>query len=98
VSNNFEEIKFAHSFDSEFKEKVEAPLVVMFKNFDEMRNDFDLEFTLENLEEFIDINSMKSILKFDEKTAEMIFSNSRDSLFCIYGDDLLMAATYIDVL
>jgi len=39
--------------------------VTLYKSFDEKFNNFDEEFTLENLVSFIDANSIPTILGFD---------------------------------
>jgi hypothetical protein len=41
----------------------------------------------DNLEEFISTNSIKTIMFFDEKAAEAIFSNSKAAVFLLYGND-----------
>ncbi len=70
----------------------------MFKNFDEERNDFESELSHENLEEFISTNSIKTIMFFDEKAAETIFSNSKEAIFLLYGDDKSKAEPFKKVL
>ena len=87
AANNFEDIKFMHSFDAGLKAQMNGATVSLFKDFDEGKNDFSAEFTGENLESFIQANSIKTIMFFDEKAAEIVFSNSKNALFVLYGED-----------
>jgi len=87
LASAFEEISFAHSFDDALRTSMEASKVTLFKNFDEGRNIFEGEMTLENLENFVEVNSIKTIMEFDQKAAEVIFSNAKDALFALYSQD-----------
>lgn len=98
VAGNFEDIQFAHCFDAAVKEQLKASQVTLFKDFDELRNEFTAEFSAENLEEFIQTNSIKTIMFFDEKAAEVIFSNSKECVFLLYGNDASKAAPLQKVL
>jgi len=42
-----------------------ASKVTLFKNFDEGRNTFDDEMLLENLENFVEVNSVNTVMEFD---------------------------------
>ena len=39
----------------------------------------------EQLELWIESNSIKTIMDFDQKAAEVIFSNAKDSLFAMFS-------------
>lgn len=55
--------------------------VVLFKKFDEKRNDCNCEVNEDNLKNFIDRNQFPVIMNFDEKTAEKIFGEGHTTLF-----------------
>jgi protein disulfide-isomerase A1 len=60
--------------------------VTLFKNFDEGKNNYDGEMAVEALESFVETNSIKTIMDFDQKAAEVIFSNAKDSIFALYSE------------
>jgi len=95
VAGNFDDIKFFHTHDAALKT---GSTVTLFKDFDEGKNDFAGEFTAENLEKFVDDNSIKTIMFFDEKAAEIIFSNSKNALFVLYGEDPAQAQPFQKVM
>lgn len=59
--------------------------VVVFKKFDDKRNDFTSEITFEALKAFIAKNSSPLLMKFDEKCAQLVFGKSTPGLF-LYRD------------
>lgn len=77
---------FGHTFDESIKSELSASKVTLFKNFDEGKNNYDDEMKLEDLESFVETNSIKTIMDFDQKAAEVIFSNAKDSLFALYSE------------
>jgi len=46
---------------------------VLFKQFDEGRNDFTETVTLENLKKFIDDNSFATVMPFNDRAIPKIF-------------------------
>ena len=66
--------------------KVTKGNVVLFKKFDEGRNDFTQELTDLGLEEFIKANSSPLVMKFDEKCAQLIFGKATPGIF-LYRDN-----------
>lgn len=71
----YDNIAFAHSQDSALAQQSQAQLgqVVLFKQFDEGRNDFTLEFTSENLNQFINSNKLATVMEFDDDAIEAVF-------------------------
>lgn len=67
VTKGFDDFVFFHVFDPELwgSAGVEGNTVVLFKHFDEGRNDFTGEFTTEALNTFITANSIPTIMRFD---------------------------------
>jgi len=76
---------FAHSFDSNLRSEMNASTVTLFKNFDEKVNSFSGTMDLDLLRTFVDTNSIKTIMDFDQKAAEVIFSSHRSTLFGMYN-------------
>ena len=50
------------------------------------------------MEDFIDLKSIKTIMVFDEKTAELIFANNKETLFFLYKDNSEKTEHYRKVL
>lgn len=61
--------------------------VVLFKSFDEKRNDFEGELTEAALKTFISRNSLPTLIKFDQKAAQKIFGDNIPCLFLFHGTD-----------
>jgi protein disulfide-isomerase A1 len=61
--------------------------VVLFKSFDEKRNDFSEALTEANLKAFISKNSLPTLIKFDQKAAQKIFGEGLPCLFLFHGTD-----------
>jgi protein disulfide-isomerase A1 len=55
--------------------------IVLFKKFDEGRNDFDQELTEENLRSFISSQGSPLTMGFDEKAAQLVFGKSTPGIF-----------------
>ena len=72
-----------HTFDNEIRELNNAQVnsIVLFKQFDEKRNDYGGSFDLEEIKHFITINSLPTIIKFDQKAAQKIFGENKETLF-----------------
>lgn len=86
MAQAFEEILFAHTFDQALMTEMKGSKITLFKNFDEGVNRFEEDMDLEKLEQFVETNSIKTIMDFDQKAAEIIFSNAKDSLFALYSE------------
>lgn len=64
---------------------VKAGTIVLFKKFDEGRNDFTESLTEEDLRKFIAANSSPLVMKFDEKSAQLVFGKATPGIF-LYRD------------
>ena len=86
VARANDDILFAHCGSAACQEKysVQAGTVVLFKKFDEGRNDL-VTFDEAQLKEFIQANSSPTVMSFDEKCAQLIFGKSVAGLF-LYRD------------
>jgi protein disulfide-isomerase A1 len=62
------------SKDDIFKEhKVDKDSVVLFKKFDEGRNDLSADIDAKNIKEFITANSLPTVIEFTQESAQKIF-------------------------
>lgn len=86
VARSNDDILFAHCAAAACLEKfgVQAGSVVLFKKFDEGRNDL-AQFDEASLRTFIQANSSPLVMSFDEKCAQLIFGKSVAGLF-LYRD------------
>jgi protein disulfide-isomerase A1 len=86
VARANDDILFAHCGTSACQEKfsVQPGSVVLFKKFDEGRNDL-ATFDEASLREFVQANSSPLVMPFDEKCAQLIFGKSVAGLF-LYRD------------
>ena len=86
VAKQNEEVQFAVVEAKEVFEnyKVTEGTVVLFKKFDEGRNDLT-EVTEAKITEFINAHSTPLIMKFDDKCAQVIFGKNQPGLF-LYRD------------
>lgn len=87
VAKSNDDILFGTTHDEEAfaKFEVKAGTVVLFKKFDDKRNDLTEEFTEESLKAFVSKNSSPLVMKFDEKCAQVIFGKATPGLF-LYRD------------
>jgi hypothetical protein len=49
VTKTFDDATFAHTHSADLKSHYKAGSLVLFKNFDEKRNDFEGDFTSDNM-------------------------------------------------
>ena len=71
----YDEIAFAHVFNAELRaaNKATGTNFVLFKQFDEGRNDFTETVTFENLKKFVDTNSFATVMPFNDRAIPKIF-------------------------
>lgn len=69
VASLNDEIPFGLITDKSVADSLEVPAdkVVVFKKFDENRNDFEEEFTVDNLKKFIFVNSLPLVIEFNHE-------------------------------
>lgn len=82
----FDDIAFGNCSAQECLDnyKVEDGTVVVFKNFDEKRNDLAKGYSAAAFKEFVESKTKPTIMKFDEKVAQYIFGKSAPGLFLYY--------------
>jgi protein disulfide-isomerase A1 len=84
VARKIDDFSFATVVSEEIASKKEAKKgsVVLFKNFDEKRNDLITGLTDEtNIEEFINKNSNPRVMDFSDKTLKVVFGQKVPGLF-----------------
>jgi len=87
TAKGFDDLTFVHCGSEECATQFNAQRnsVVILKKFDEGRNDLPEGFTTDRLKTFIDSNASPTVMKFDEKSAQLIFGKSTPGLF-LYRD------------
>jgi protein disulfide-isomerase A1 len=87
VARSNEDAAFATCASQECLDKwsVQKGSIVLFKKFDEGRNDYTGEATTEALSSWIAAHSSPLIMKFDEKCAQLVFGKNQPGIF-LYRD------------
>ncbi|GFO41792.1 protein disulfide-isomerase [Plakobranchus ocellatus] len=75
AASSMDDIAFGITSESEVfaDNKVESDTVVLFKKFDEGRNDFEGEVTSEEIKNFISANRLPLVIEFTQESAQKIF-------------------------
>lgn len=75
IAMNYDKITFAHSTSSELATANKSALgkLVLFKQFDEGRNDYEGEFKNEDLKKFINEKKLATVMDFDDTAIEVVF-------------------------
>jgi protein disulfide-isomerase A1 len=99
VAKGFDDVSFVYCGAEECASHFNAPRssVVLFKKFDEGRNDLPEGFSSDKLKSFIDAHSSPTVMKFDEKSAQHIFGKSQPALF-LYRDKNSEQTAHLDTL
>ena len=90
VATLYEDVQFVLALGEGLRasNKVEAVnSIVLFKKFDEGRNDCHCEVNEENVKNFIDRNEFPTIIPFNDKAAEKIFGEGETTLFLFVGKE-----------
>jgi len=84
-----EDVAFGHATEQTVGEKFEAQPngIILFKNFDEGKNVYEGDNSLQSVKNFINDNMNPIIFPFTQKVAQKIFGEGKDALFLIVGDD-----------
>ena len=83
TAKNYDDIIFVHCGSEECLThfKANKNSVVIFKKFDEGRNDLPESFSTTQLKSFLEINITRSVMKFDEKTIQIVFGKASHGIF-----------------
>lgn len=60
---------------------------MLFKKFDDNRNDFVGSFTAENLKKFIDEHSFPAVMPFNDRAIDRVFQKGVPTLFLFANTD-----------
>lgn len=83
-----DDLTFAHtSLADAASEFANGAKVVLFKSFDEKRNDFSGELTTDNLNTFIDQNSFPLVMPFNDRAIEKVFQKGNPTLFLFASEN-----------
>ncbi|KAG1682621.1 Protein disulfide-isomerase [Nymphon striatum] len=66
--------------------EVESDGIVLFKQFDDLRNNFDGEMTKEAISEFVLANSLPLIVEFNQESAQKIFGGEIKSHHLLFAE------------
>ena len=88
VARENEEYVFAKITDKKLMEenKAKENTIVLFKQFDELRNDFTGEFSKKAIIDFTYAHSSPLLMKFDDKAARLMFGKNVPGII-LYRDD-----------
>jgi len=84
AAGNLDDYPFGIASDAAILAEYKASGVVLFKNFDEGRNDFEGELTEENIVAFVAANSLPLVVDFNQDTAQKIFSGEVKSHLLLF--------------
>jgi protein disulfide-isomerase A1 len=90
VSRVFDDVHFVSTTHEELKKKHNADsddVVTLFKNFDEGVVDYEGDFTSDLVTNFIKEHQFPTIMGFDQKIAQKIFSEQTPALFLMVQSD-----------
>merc|ERR1711962_584455 len=92
VAASLDDYKFGitDSDDVNAEYGVSGDKIVLFKAFDEGKNEFDGEYTAEAVQKFVEANAMPLVVEFNHESAQKIFSGAIKShllLFVSYKSD-----------
>jgi protein disulfide-isomerase A1 len=89
VAAGQDDIIFIHTTDSDARTHFGAKEggFVLFKKFDEGRNDFDAAWTHGAFSSFINSNKNPTVIPFDQKAAQLIFGEGQNALFLLVSDN-----------
>jgi len=90
VAYGFEDVLFALSVSDAMRAYYSVETVnsvVLFKKFDEKRNDCHCEVNEDNVRNFVERNQYPVVMNFDDKSAEKIFGEGLTTLFLFLGKD-----------
>ena len=91
VAYAFEDVLFALSVNDAVRSHYAVEgvnSVVLFKKFDERRNDCNCEVNEDNIRNFVERNQFPTVMTFNDKSAEKIFGEGITTLFLFLGKDV----------
>jgi protein disulfide-isomerase A1 len=89
LAKNYDKLKmFATDSDEIAQEfSLEENSMVLFKQFDERRNDYDGEFNVNDMMNFVNAHRFASVMRFDDDAAERIFQKEKKKTIFLFMED-----------
>jgi len=84
AASNLDDYPFGVASDAAVAEEYKAKGVVLFKKFDEGRNDLEGDVTEESVTTFVQGNSLPLVIDFNQETAQKIFSGDIKSHLLLF--------------
>jgi len=81
-----DDVTFAHVADAGLR-KTESSLVVLYKKFDELRNDFTAALTDDTLKAFVNQYSFPMVMPFNDAAIKKVFQQSNPTVFLFSNDN-----------
>lgn len=84
-----DKLAFGHCFESELfaEEKVSAGKVVLYKKFDERRNDFEGPYEeYKTLRSFLNEKSFAQVMEFDDRAIQKVFQEGNPTIFLFHDN------------
>lgn len=82
----FDDVAFAHVADAELR-KTESASIVLYKKFDELRNDFTGAINDKDVTDFVNTNSTPLVMPFNDKAIQKVFQQSNPTIFLFSNDN-----------
>jgi protein disulfide-isomerase A1 len=81
-----DKLAFGHVFNDEVtaNQKTEAGKIVIFKKFDEGRNDYDGAYNFADLKKWLEDKSFATVIAFDDRAIEKIFQQGNPTIFLFH--------------
>lgn len=95
LAMSYDDLAFAHVFNAELRtaENAAATNVVLYKHFDEKRNDFTGAVNAANLKTFVDNHSFPTVMPFNDRAIQKVFQQGNPTLFLFSnGNEASVAA------
>ncbi|EGR32155.1 prolyl 4- beta polypeptide, putative, partial [Ichthyophthirius multifiliis] len=88
LAQSLESVQFGHVLNSQLKKEEKAQKVVLYKQFDEKRNDFsEKDLSVKSLTDFIQKNDTPLLLPFNNKAIEKIFEKHEPAIIIFIADN-----------
>lgn len=85
----YDDLAFAHTTDENARatNSARSRQIVLFKKFDENRNDYSGLFNTADIRKFIDENSFATVMPFNDRAIEKIFQKGNPAAFLFSNDN-----------
>jgi len=82
----FDKLAFGHVFNAELASQERAnENIVLYKKFDEGRNDYNGPWNFDSLKTWIDEKSFATVIEFDDRAIEKVFQQGNPTIFLFFN-------------